>query len=69
MVTLIKLERVKRGMNQGQLADKARSNKNRIHQIERGMKASPTDMANLATALGTPAGDLFTEDGFPKFAT
>jgi transcriptional regulator with XRE-family HTH domain len=68
MATVIKVERVKQDLTLTQLAEKAGSNRNRIHNLERGLKANQQDMIGLSAALGMAVQTLFTDDGFPRMA-
>jgi transcriptional regulator with XRE-family HTH domain len=68
MSTVLKLERIKHGMNQEALAAKIMSNQKRICYIERGLRARPKEVSALATVFNVSPDYLFTKEGIARLA-
>jgi transcriptional regulator with XRE-family HTH domain len=63
MVSVLRIERAKRGKTQVDLWMATDIPQWRLSLIERGVLPTPDERQKIAKALGVPEDDLFTSDG------
>lgn len=62
--TVLRDARLKRGLSQARLAEKAGISRETVYRLERGRGAHADTLARIATVLGVPRGQLMEQEDF-----